>query len=142
MEEKKELISQSGYDEVKAELEYLNNVKMPEISVKISEAREQYLQSFAKRLLYLMALPGCLDFRLQPNTAPADTPMPPSNVMSFSMRTSMTPAVNMPRIAPPSKTIPVFILLPFKYHMQARYVRISSSSQASARNARYPLNVS
>ncbi len=41
MEEKKELISQSGYDEVKAELEYLNNVKMPEISVKISEAREQ-----------------------------------------------------------------------------------------------------
>ncbi len=41
MEEKKELISQSGYDEVKAELEHLSNVKMKEIAQKISEAREQ-----------------------------------------------------------------------------------------------------
>ena len=38
--------------------------------------------------------------------------MAPSNWMPCSISTSMTPAVNSPRMAPPSKTSPVFIVMP------------------------------
>ena len=38
---KKQSITQTGYDELKAELDYLTNVKQPENSKKIQEAREQ-----------------------------------------------------------------------------------------------------
>lgn len=40
-EQKKQSITQTGYDELKAELSYLENEKSPENSKKIQEAREQ-----------------------------------------------------------------------------------------------------
>lgn len=39
--QKKQSITQTGYDELKAELIYLENEKMPETSKKIQEAKEQ-----------------------------------------------------------------------------------------------------
>ena len=39
--------------------------------------------------------------------------MMPSNRMPFSIITSITPALNSPRMPPPSSTNPVFISLPF-----------------------------
>ena len=46
-------------------------------------------------------------------TSPAETPTAPSKARSSpsSMSTSRTPAVNRPRMAPPSMTSPVFISL-------------------------------
>jgi len=40
-EQKKQSITQTGYDELMAELDYLANVKQPENTKKIQEAREQ-----------------------------------------------------------------------------------------------------
>jgi len=40
-EQKKQSITQTGYDELMAELDYLVNVKQPENTKKIQEAREQ-----------------------------------------------------------------------------------------------------
>ena len=40
-EQKKQSITQTGYDELVAELDYLTNVKQPENSKKIQEVREQ-----------------------------------------------------------------------------------------------------
>ena len=78
---------------------------------------EQYLLSLQKRLLYLMARPICLDFILQPNVAPAETPIAPSKLILFSIKTSITPAVNIPRIAPPSIIKPyLFIYSPLNLH--------------------------
>ena len=39
--QKKQSITQTGYDELKAELDYLENEKMPDTSKKIQEAKEQ-----------------------------------------------------------------------------------------------------
>ena len=41
--------------------------------------------------------------------APAETPAAISKLRLFSISTSSTPAVNNPRIAPPSSTSPVFL---------------------------------
>lgn len=53
--------------------------------------------------------PDLVGFIVAPNTAPAETPTAPSKTMFCSIITSMTPAVNKPRIAPPSITNPCFM---------------------------------
>ena len=48
-----------------------------------------------------------------PEAAPAETPTAPSNSIPFSIITSVAPAVKSPRMAPPSRISPFFIVFPF-----------------------------
>jgi hypothetical protein len=60
-------------------------------------------------MLNLTALPICLDLKLQPKQAPAETVIIPSNSTPLSIKTSRTPHEKITRKAPPSKTSPFFM---------------------------------